>query len=67
MSTIHRYRSAFLGIAALLSVVLVAPVTAQAPDQDLTLAAAPAIPSWDETSGYGVVEANRAPSGTTTW
>jgi hypothetical protein len=58
MSTIHRYRSAFLALAALLAVALVAPVAAQVEDQ--SLAAAPAGPSWDETSGYGSVEASRA-------
>jgi len=58
MSTIQRYRTAFLGIAAVLAVALVAPVAAQTEDQPI--AAAHAAPSWDETSGYGAVEANRA-------
>ena len=60
MSTIHRYRSAVLSIAAVLSVVLVVPVAAQALDQEQNPLTAPAGPSWDDTSGYGAVEANRA-------
>jgi hypothetical protein len=58
MFTIHRYRTGFLGITTVLAVALVASVTAQTEDQQI--AAAPAAPSWDETSGYGAVEANRA-------
>jgi hypothetical protein len=63
MSTIHRSRSAVLsivGTAAVLTLSLAAPVAAQGLDQDQVLVAAPAGPSWDDTSGYGAVEANRA-------
>ena len=58
MSTIRRSRSVVLGIAAVLAVALAAPVAAQTEEQPL--AAAPAAPSWDETSGYDAVESSRA-------
>ena len=58
MFTIHRARVVVLAIAAGLAVAVVVPVAAQTEDQPL--AAAPAAPSWDETSGYGSVETSRA-------
>jgi hypothetical protein len=58
MSTNQRSRMSLVGIAAILSFVLVAPVGAQ--EDDPTTDLAPAVPSWDESSGYGTVEASRA-------
>ena len=60
MFTIHRSRTAISVFVAVLSVVLFAPVAAQVPVQDHSLVAAPAGPSWDDTGGYGAVEAIRA-------
>lgn len=58
MATIHRSRRAALGIAAFLAGALVTPLAVTAEEQ--ALAVVPAAPSWDETSGYGAVEASRA-------
>ena len=58
MRTFHRSRTAPVFIAAFLAAALVTPLTVNA-DEPL-LAAAPAAASWDESSGYGSVEASRA-------
>lgn len=58
MSTIHRSRRTAFGIALVLAGSLVAPLAVSAQDQ--ALAVAPAAPFWDESSGYGSVEASRA-------
>jgi hypothetical protein len=58
MRTLHRFRTAPVVIAAFLASALVTPVTVNA--EEPVLAAAPAAASWDETSGYGSVEASRA-------
>jgi hypothetical protein len=68
MSTLHRRRTGFSVFAAVLAVALCAPVAVNAEDEvieviaaeEQILAAAPALPSWDESSGYGSVEASRA-------
>jgi hypothetical protein len=55
----HSIRTSVLGIVAMLNVAVFAPANVRA--QEEILAAAPAIEaSWDETSGYGAVEATRA-------
>jgi hypothetical protein len=59
MSTIHRSRPVVSAFAALLMLALSAPIAVQGQDQDLALAPVLAA-SWDETSGYGTVEAIRA-------
>ena len=58
MHTIHRSRTSSFGLVALIALALFAPLPAGA--EEPGLAAAPAGPSWDETSGYGAVEASRA-------
>jgi hypothetical protein len=76
MFTIHRSRSVFLGSAAFLALALFAPGAVNAddaipliapvtgPSTDAIPVMAPvAGPSWDETSGYGAVEASRATIG----
>jgi hypothetical protein len=76
MSTIHRSRSFFLGSAAFIALALFAPGTVNADDAipviapvasqstDAVPVMAPVVgPSWDETSGYGAVEASRATIG----
>jgi hypothetical protein len=60
MQAIFRVPRAFVIIAALFALAQLAPVMAQ---EDVVVAAAPALPSWDETSGYGSVEASRAAIG----
>jgi hypothetical protein len=50
----------FVAISGLLLGAMAVPAAAQAPDQDQIVVAAPAGPSWDETSGYASVEASRA-------
>jgi hypothetical protein len=65
MRTIHRSRTIFSAVAAVLVFALAAPIAVNADDEviaaeEQVLAAAPAAPSWDETSGYGSVEASRA-------
>ena len=65
MSMIRRSRTVFSTFAAVLTFALVAPIAVNADDgviaaEEQALAAAPAAPSWDETSGYGSVEASRA-------
>jgi hypothetical protein len=69
MSTTKRSRTAISVFAALFTVALSTPLMVQAEDQiigaeDQVIALAPvAGPSWDETSGYGAVEASRATIG----
>jgi hypothetical protein len=58
MSTSYRSRTVFSAFAAVLTFVLCAPIAVNAEEQ--LLAAVPAAPPWDETSGYGSVEASRA-------
>lgn len=53
----HRVPSFMLALGALVSLSLAAPAAAQDAQEVL---AVPAGPSWDETSGYGAVEGNRA-------
>jgi hypothetical protein len=71
MSMIQRFRSMVLGIVAVLTFALVAPIAVHAEDQVLVgeqvlpveeqvPALAPAASSWGETSGYNAVEAARA-------
>ena len=65
MRTIHRSRTVFSAFVAVLAFALVAPIAVNADDEVVTteeqvLAPAPAAPTWDETSGYGSVEASRA-------
>jgi hypothetical protein len=59
MSKIHRSRLAVSAFAAVLMLALSAPIAVHGQEQDLALAPAP-VASWDETSGYGAVEAIRA-------
>jgi hypothetical protein len=68
MSTHHR-RTILSAVIATLTLALCAPVAVNAEEEAITaqeqvLAAAPAPASWDETSGYGSVEASRAASST---
>ena len=58
MLNIPRSRKTLLGLAAMLTVSLVSPIVVAA--QQDALAAAPALPSWEDTSGYASVETNRA-------
>jgi len=65
MSTSRRTRITIPTFGAVLLFVLAAPAAVNAEDEVITaadqiLAAAPAALSWDETSGYGSVEASRA-------
>jgi hypothetical protein len=65
MSMIQRSRTAIPVFAAVLVFALCAPIAVNAKDEVIAaeeplLVAAPAAPSWDETSGYGSVEASRA-------
>jgi hypothetical protein len=69
MSMIHRTRTAISILVAAFAITLVAPIAVNAEDDGIAaeeqfLAAAPALPSWDETSGYGSVEASRAEAST---
>jgi hypothetical protein len=59
MSTIHQSRRAVSAFAAVLMLAVATPTAVHGEEQDLALAPA-SVPSWDETSGYGVVEALRA-------
>jgi hypothetical protein len=71
MFTIHRSRMAVSAVIAVLTFTLCAPIAVNAEEQviadEQVIAAegqdpalAPAAPSWDESSGYGSVEASRA-------
>jgi hypothetical protein len=65
MSMIRRSRTVISTVAAVLTFALVAPIAVNADEEVIAaeepvLAAAPAVPSWDEASGYGSVEASRA-------
>jgi hypothetical protein len=71
MSTMQGPHTAITAFVTVLTFALVAPVAVSAEDQVLTeeqglaaeeqdAALAPAVPSWDEASGYGSVEASRA-------
>ncbi len=69
MRTIHRFRTVFSAFVAVLAFALVAPIAVNADDEviaaeEQVLVPAPAVPSWDETSGYGSVEASRAGAST---
>src|SRR5918993_1220766 len=70
MSTIHRFRPAVF-VVAVCTFAISAPIAVNADDQvivdeqiiaalEQVPALAPAVPSWDESSGYGSVEASRA-------
>ena len=64
MRTIHQFRAVFSAFFAVLAFALVAPIAVNADEviaaEEQVLAPAPAVLSWDETSGYGSVEASRA-------
>jgi hypothetical protein len=65
MSIIHCSRTVLSVFAVVLTLAFCAPIAVNAEDEDiaageLILAAVPAVPSWDESSGYGSVEASRA-------
>jgi hypothetical protein len=66
MSTIHQARKAVSAFVAVLTFALSAPFAVNAEDEVIVtleeqiLTAAPAASTWDETSGYGSVEASRA-------
>lgn len=62
MHVIHRFRTLSVAIVAILAVGFFAPVMAQNEQQDVDLAPVSG-PTWDETSGYGSVEAVRASLG----
>ncbi|HKG28311.1 MAG TPA: hypothetical protein VKB01_04190 [Thermomicrobiales bacterium] len=75
MSTIHRFRPAVSVLVTVLTFALSAPITVHAEEQvvaeeqilaaeeQIPALAAVAGPSWDESSGYGSVEASRAAIG----
>jgi hypothetical protein len=75
MSTIHRFRPAVSVLVTVLTFALSAPITVHAEeqvvaeeqilaaDEQIPALAAVAGPSWDESSGYGSVEASRAAIG----
>jgi hypothetical protein len=75
MSTIHRFRPAVSVLVTVLTFALSAPITVDAEEQvvaeeqilaaeeQIPALAAVAGPSWDESSGYGSVEASRAAIG----
>jgi hypothetical protein len=68
MSTIHCCRTVFSVFVAAFAITLAAPIAVHADDEGIAaneqvLAAAPVSASWDETSGYGSVEASRATIG----
>lgn len=60
MSNVHRFPMFLLALGALVSLAFAAPAAAQVEQEPL---AVPADLSWDETSGYGAVEATRATIG----
>ena len=67
MSMIHRFRPAVSVLVTVLTFALSTPFSVNAEDEvivssqeEQVLTAAPADLSWDETSGYGSVEASRA-------
>ena len=69
MSTIHCRRTVFSVFVAAFAISQAAPIAVHAQDEGIAaneqvLAAAPAPASWDETSGYGSVEASRAAAST---
>src|SRR6187431_1763008 len=70
MQTVHRFRAMFLITVVVVAFTLIAPgaITAQEEsvageqllaEQEQDSLLAPTVPSWDETSGYGSVEASR--------
>jgi hypothetical protein len=75
MSTIHRFRPAVSVLVTVLTFALSAPITVHAEEQvvaeeqilaaeeQIPALAAVAGPSWDESSGYGSVEASRVAIG----
>jgi hypothetical protein len=76
MSALPRCRRAVSSVVAVLLLTLTAPIVVHADDQIIVdahiLAAqeqdpdlAPTVPSWDESSGYGSVEASRAAASAT--
>jgi len=71
MFTSYRSRTVFSVFVAVFAIILAAPIAVNAQDQviadeqvlvaeDQAPALAPSVPSWDESSGYGSVEASRA-------
>jgi hypothetical protein len=71
MRTIRPSRTVFSVFVAVFAITLAAPIAVDAEEQvvadeqvlaaeDQAPALAPSVPSWDESSGYGSVEASRA-------
>jgi hypothetical protein len=71
MQTVHRFRTTFLVTVVVVAFTLIAPSAVNAQEEVVTEeqfraaqeqapVLAPAVPSWDEASGYGAVEASRA-------
>ncbi|MFN8593283.1 MAG: hypothetical protein U0031_17650 [Thermomicrobiales bacterium] len=60
MNDVFSARKSVATLVALFAISLIAPVGAQVVDQDNAAVEAPALPSWDEYSGYGAVEGYRA-------
>jgi hypothetical protein len=71
MQTVRRFRTTFLVTVVVVAFALIAPGAVNAQEEVVTeeqsraaqeqaSVLAPAVPSWDETSGYGAVEASRA-------
>jgi hypothetical protein len=58
MAPIHRSRAAILGLATMLSIVVVARIATDAHEDPV--AAAPDVPAGEETSGAGAMEPTRA-------
>ncbi len=58
MTRIQHSRKVAFGIAVVLAGALISPMAGGA--EEPTLAVAPGLPTWDQTSGYGPVEASRA-------
>jgi hypothetical protein len=59
MNVNHRFRTSSVVIVAIVAIGFSAPVMAQTAAQDIELAPVSG-PTWDESSGYGSVEAVRA-------
>src|SRR5829696_10554330 len=71
MYTSYHTRTVFSVFVAVFAIILAAPIAVNAQDQVIAdeqvlvaenqaPALAPSVPSWDESSGYGSVEASRA-------
>ena len=71
MQTVHRFRTTLLVTVVVVAFALIAPGAVNAQKEGVTEeefraaqeqapGLAPAVPSWDETSGYGSAETSRA-------